>query len=290
MGNEDFVEVWNWVLEAGDQILAIYQTDFAVKDKGGNDPVTEADLLASEFLQKKISERFPKHGFLSEEIRDNSDRLDKEWVWILDPIDGTREFVKKNDQFALSLGLVRNGTPVWGVIFNPATGEFFSKLDSTFFIKLTPPFFTAENLEKILLTSKSVFSHEDIDFGKEHKPILNVSYSEMKEGLFEDSFWKDGFEIKAMGSIAYKLGLLSAGHVDLIVSLKPKNEWDICGGISLLDEENFKYFPLKKDSNYSFNRKDTKSFGLVAGNKKAVGYLEKLVSISTLSERVKDKW
>lgn len=289
MEEQEFQEVWRWVLAVGDSILNIYRSDFEIRDKGGNDPVTEADLYASEFLYEKISKHFPSHGFLSEEKTDTNSRLDKEWVWILDPIDGTREFVKKNDQFALSLGLVRNGDPIWGIIFNPATGEFFSKGKHSFFAKLQAPYATDENFRTLVVESSSVL--HPLQDGKERKqkPILLVSVSEMKEGLFSDPFWSEDFELRAMGSIAYKLGLLSAGFIDIIVSLKPKNEWDICGGISLLDEENFIYFPLK-DKPYQFNQKTTLSFGLVAGKKSAVNYLESKIDFHQLSLKVKERW
>ncbi|MGV3666246.1 MAG: 3'(2'),5'-bisphosphate nucleotidase CysQ [Leptospira bouyouniensis] len=289
MEEQDFHEVWRWVLTVGDSILKIYKSDFQIRDKGGNDPVTEADLFASEFLLDKISNRFPGHGFLSEEKLDSSSRLDKEWVWILDPIDGTREFVKKNDQFALSLGLVRNGEAIWGIIFNPATGEFFSKGKHCFFAKLQTPFATEENFRTLVVESSSILHPLQDEIELKKKPILLVSFSEMKEGLFNDPFWNEAFEIRSMGSIAYKLGLLSAGFIDLIVSLKPKNEWDICGGIALLDEENFTYFPLK-DKPYSFNQKTTLSFGLVAGKKKAVEYLESKIDFHQLSLKVKERW
>ncbi|EKJ85249.1 myo-inositol-1(or 4)-monophosphatase [Leptospira meyeri] len=289
MEEKDFQEVWRWVLSVGDSILSIYKSDFQIRDKGGNDPVTEADLFASEFLFERISLRFPNHGFLSEEKTDTNRRLDKEWVWILDPIDGTREFVKKNDQFALSLGLVRNGEAVWGVIFNPATGEFFSKIRNTFFAKLQHPFSTEENFRTLVVESGSVLHPLEELKPVSSKPVLLVSLSEMKEGLFSDSFWNEDFEIRSMGSIAYKLGLLSAGFIDLIVSLKPKNEWDICGGIALLDEENFTSFPLK-DKGYHFNQSNTLSYGLVAGKKTAVQYLESKIDIHQLSLKVKERW
>lgn len=290
MVDEDFERVWSWILEIGDEILGIYNSDFLVTDKGGNDPVTEADLRASEFLNQKIEGHFPSHGFLSEEKKDDNLRLEKEWVWILDPIDGTREFVKKNDQFALSLGLSRSGVPIWGIVFNPATGEFFSKSQFTFNVKLSPPFATDKNRELLLQGSKIPSEISNQSYSREDKPILIVSASEKKEGLFDAPFWNEDFKIQAMGSIAYKLGLLSAGHFDLIVSLKPKSEWDICGGIALLDENQFKAYPLAQETNYAFNQKDTKSYGLVAGKTNAVSFLENIISREDLSKQVKNSW
>ncbi|GBF49033.1 inositol monophosphatase family protein [Leptospira ryugenii] len=285
-----FIEVWDWVLQIGDRVLAIYRSDFSVTDKGGNDPVTEADLWTSEFLYEKISKEFPDHGFLSEEKKDNEDRLEKEWVWILDPIDGTREFVKKNDQFALSLGLVRSGIPIWGIVFNPATGELFSKNGHTFQTKLKAPYHNQQNLEEIRRSAKIPAEISQIAFTSSELPLLYVSGTELREGLFDHADWRNHFQIQAMGSIAYKLGLLSSGQIDLIVSLKPKSEWDICAGVALLSSQDFEVRELKTLKEYHFNGKFTKTYGLLAGKKSAVEYLKSKIDLESLTKQVRDSW
>ena len=84
------------VLKAGKIVREIYNSSFEVSWKSKDDPLTEADLLANKEILSNIQTIFPGDGILSEEIADNSDRLSKDRVWILDPIDGTREFVQKN--------------------------------------------------------------------------------------------------------------------------------------------------------------------------------------------------
>lgn len=187
----------------------------------------------------------------------------------MDPIDGTREFVAKNPEFAISLGLTYKGNVILGIIFNPATGEMFLKErdENLKFYFLKPPFLNYPKLLSTVVETQITNSRNRL------KPNLSVSFSEFKAGLFSDPFWKTEYNISPVGSIAYKLGLLSIGKSDLVISFKPKNEWDICGGLGLLDPNLFSFFPLLDQEFYSFNQANTRSYGLVAGLKSEVNAL-----------------
>lgn len=93
----------------------------AVERKAGGDPVTEADWRVNETLYNALPRE--GEGWLSEETVDDLDRLDKSRVWVVDPLDGTREFVEGLPEWSVSVGLVENGQPVAGGILNPATGQ-----------------------------------------------------------------------------------------------------------------------------------------------------------------------
>ena len=110
---------------AGSAINDIAAHGFETRDKGGNDPVTTADLEADRILRDHLLGNFPADGWLSEETRDDPVRLSKPRVWIVDPIDGTREFVQGTPEFAVSVALVEDGVPVVAAVLNPATGERF---------------------------------------------------------------------------------------------------------------------------------------------------------------------
>lgn len=249
--------------KAGAEINRIYHSDFSVQSKGKEGPVTEADLLANRIIVEAIESHYPQDGILSEEVKDNKRRLSCEYVWILDPIDGTREFIAKNGEFALSLGLTKNGQPIAGVIFNPARNLWVEKTESGDYPK--PGI-------------------------KNQKPKLAVSRTEAKEGLFEDAFWSQSFEFVMMGSIAYKLGLLSIGEFDIVISFKPKSEWDICGGLALLDPKRFYFRSLIENQPYSFNKVDTRSYGLLAGEKSVVDELLQMLPKQELASKVKYEW
>src|SRR5438477_2059887 len=99
---------------------------FKVGSKGRDNPVTSTDLAADRAIKKMLMSAFPDYGWLSEETADSSDRLGRERVWIVDPLDGTKEFINKIPEFCVSIALAERGKPVLGVIYNPITREMFS--------------------------------------------------------------------------------------------------------------------------------------------------------------------
>jgi myo-inositol-1(or 4)-monophosphatase len=123
----DLVDFLEELAEAsGEAILPFFRTRLSVTDKAGNgafDPVTEADRAAEVVIRNRIRERFPHHGLLGEEF--GSDRIDAEFVWVVDPIDGTRAFLCGLPVWGTLIGLKRNGSPVLGMMHQPYTGERF---------------------------------------------------------------------------------------------------------------------------------------------------------------------
>ena len=111
--------------KAGDIIMKYYKTDYEINEKGYQNPVTTADKKADSFLKKTLLDARPDYGWLSEETIDSTSRLSKERVWIVDPLDGTKEFIEGVSQFVVSVGLVQNGKPIVGVLHNPVTNETF---------------------------------------------------------------------------------------------------------------------------------------------------------------------
>ncbi len=111
---------------AGDILLNYFKADYEVRDKGFHNPVTTADYASNHYLEERLRESFPTYGWLSEETADTRDRLSKERVWVVDPLDGTKEFIEGLPQFVVSIALAEKGWPVVGVLHNPVTGETFS--------------------------------------------------------------------------------------------------------------------------------------------------------------------
>ena len=94
-------------------------------DKEDATPVTEADLAIDQFIQKEIAKNFPQDACLSEEAKDNKKRLEQDYVWIIDPIDGTKGFIQENGEFAVMIGLTYKGKTSFGVVALPASNEIF---------------------------------------------------------------------------------------------------------------------------------------------------------------------
>lgn len=112
-------------LKARDAILEIYNKPFDVEIKSDNSPVTLADKTADKIIHDFLKSQFPNHWFLTEESDDDLSRIDKEFVWIIDPVDGTKDFVAKDGGFTTNIALCRNHKLVLGVVIVPLTGEIY---------------------------------------------------------------------------------------------------------------------------------------------------------------------
>ncbi|HEX4783496.1 MAG TPA: 3'(2'),5'-bisphosphate nucleotidase CysQ [Candidatus Sulfotelmatobacter sp.] len=180
--------------------------------KIGHDPVTEADRALDAVLCENLLRE--GEGWLSEETADSASRLDKERVWIVDPLDGTREFVIGLPEFGVSIGCVESGVPVAGGIYNPATHEtFLGAIDAG----------VLYNGQPVRASQRTALEGA----------LILASRSEVKRGDWKP--FEDGrFRIQPMGSVAYKLALVAAGRADVTFTLTPKNEWDIMAGVALV--------------------------------------------------------
>jgi len=180
--------------------------------KAGHDPVTEADRAVDAVLRANLLRA--DEGWLSEESADDLSRLDKSRVWVVDPLDGTREFVLGLPEFCVSIGYVENGKPVAGGIYNPATKEtILGSIDSGVLYNGKP----AHPSQRETLQGA----------------LILASRSEVKRGEWQQ-FQGGDFEVRAMGSVAYKLALVAAGRADVTFTLTPKNEWDVAAGAALV--------------------------------------------------------
>ncbi|MFZ0300670.1 MAG: 3'(2'),5'-bisphosphate nucleotidase CysQ [Candidatus Sulfotelmatobacter sp.] len=229
-------------LEASRKVFARF-TPGAIEAeyKVGHDPVTEADRALDAVLRKELLRR--GEGWLSEESIDDPIRLQRSRVWVVDPLDGTREFVQGIPEFCVSIGYVENGRPVAGGICNPATNEIF------------------------LGSVKSGVTYN----GKPAKPsqrktldgaLVLASRSEVKRGEWK-AFENSGFKIRPMGSVAYKLALVSAGLADVTFTLTPKHEWDVVAGAALVQSSGGFVSTLEK-TDLIANRRDPLLSGLLA--------------------------
>ena len=200
-------------LDAAREVFARFTPGaVAIEYKAGHDPVTEADRAVDAVLRQNLLR--DGEGWLSEETADNPSRLDKQRVWIVDPLDGTREFVLGLPEFCVSIGFIENGKPVAGGIYNPATQEtFLGSVDSGVLYNGQP----ARASQRTTLDGALVLA----------------SRSEVKRGEWKP-FENGPLKVQAMGSVAYKLALVAAGLADVTFTLTPKNEWDVAAGAALV--------------------------------------------------------
>ena len=235
----------NASLKAGEIIMQYYCDDYEIKEKGYHNPVTTADKEADSYLKSTLMSARSQYGWLSEETVDSKNRLNKEKVWIVDPLDGTKEFIEGVPQFVVSIALVEKGIPIIGVLHNPVTKETFH---------------AAKGEGAYLNQGQYRCSIKD---STRDMVILN-SRSETRRGLWEP-YKKHFKELRPIGSVAYKMGLTAIGKADIFATLRPKNEWDICAGTCLINEAGGKVINLNgKDITFN-NQKTLIEPGLIAG-------------------------
>jgi myo-inositol-1(or 4)-monophosphatase len=200
-------------LEIAREILLGFTSGSAsVMLKEGGDPVTDADRAVNTALAAFLPR--PGEAWLSEESADDASRLEARRVWVVDPLDGTREFVMGLKEWAVSVALVIDGAPLVGGVCNPGTGD------------------TIVGAVGLGVTnagrSVSIRPTATLD-GAE----VLASRSEYERGEWT-AFADAAFEIRPCGSVAYKLALVAAGQIDATWTLVPKHEWDVAAGVALV--------------------------------------------------------
>ena len=202
--------------EAGAVIRSLYGTGIAVVEKGDrrDSPLTAADTRANEILAERIGAAFPADGWLSEESVDTAERFGKRRVWIVDPLDGTKEFVRQIPELAVAIGLVEDGVPIVGVTYNPIRDEMYAAARGVGATRNGRPVRVSDTRELRLAR-------------------ILASRSETKRGEWDR--FRGAFEIDLCGSVAYKLARVGAGIGDATFTLTPKNEWDICASACVIE-------------------------------------------------------
>ena len=229
-------------LRTAEAVLTRYTPGrIAARAKAGGDPVTEADIEVNE----KLHEILPRvgEGWLSEETRDDKNRLSCRNVWVVDPIDGTREFVIGLPEWCVSIGWIEDGRPIAGGILNPAAGHLIlGSLETGVTLNGQP----VEPRSTDSLANATVLA----------------SRSEVKRGEWQQYEDRE-FAVTPMGSVAYKLGRVAAGLDDATWTLVPKHEWDVAAGCALVEAAGGRVF-IPTSHELAFNRPHPKFPGLVA--------------------------
>jgi myo-inositol-1(or 4)-monophosphatase len=229
---------------AGRAIRSFYGRDVRVDQKGESGPVTEADLASNACIQNLLTKAFPDDGWLSEETVDGAERLAKSRVWIIDPLDGTWEFTTGVPEFVVSIGLSVDGIATLGVLYNPITEETFSGIRGAG---------AWLNQAPIRISSESVLASS----------TFCVSRTEAGKGLLKR--FEGLLHLQPMGSVAYKCGLVAAGRYEGLFTHNPRNEWDICAGVALIESAGGRVTD-RQGRPYRFNQADPLKRPLIATN------------------------
>jgi 3'(2'), 5'-bisphosphate nucleotidase len=210
-------------LEAGALIRGFHASGIAVDRKAGNEPVTQADRDANALLVAGLSAAFPDYGMLSEEAPDDGTRLTRERVWMIDPIDGTQDFIRGDSGFATMIGLLDGELPALGVVYQPLP-------DRLYFATRWQGAFCREGTDApVRLYVSTVSDPADI------RMVASKSHREEVIDRVRDELGiRDELNV---GSVGLKLGLIARGDRDLYVNPSGHSKlWDTCGPQAILDE------------------------------------------------------
>ncbi|MBA7589910.1 3'(2'),5'-bisphosphate nucleotidase CysQ [subsurface metagenome] len=247
--NIDIQEINSIAKEAGNELMEIYQQDFNIKFKKDYSPLTKADLKSNEIITNRLKNLYPNIPILSEENESVSYNIRKNWeyFWLIDPLDGTKEFIKKNGEFTVNIALIHKDTPVLGVIYAPALNLlYYAQKDKGAFKQeknKNPqrlPIFIHSNNNDILkiIVSKSHYNQETKEF------VNNLKNQ-----------YKKDIEFIHIGS-SLKFCLIAEGKADIYPRLAPTMEWDTAAGQIIVKEARGKVFKFNTQESLKYNKQN----------------------------------
>jgi 3'(2'), 5'-bisphosphate nucleotidase len=211
--------------QAGDKIMEVYKNGFDIETKSDDSPVTTADLAANAHIEKALKKLSPLFPLLSEESATQSfeERAARETYWLVDPLDGTKEFIKRRDSFTVNIALIHHNKPILGVVYAPAldvlyfackgAGCFKQKGDND-----------AVRIQARKMPATPVFAGSRSHAGKTLSKFLANVKAEMGD-----------YELVSMGS-SLKMCMVAEGSADLYPRLGLTSEWDTAAAHCIVEE------------------------------------------------------
>jgi len=237
----DLAEIVNIAQDAGNAIMKIYKRDFSIEYKDDKSPLTEADTKSNEIICSALERLYPNIPIMSEENKqtDYDERKNWDYYWCIDPIDGTKEFIKKNDEFTVNIALIHKDTPVLGVVYAPAIDEMYKakKGEGAFKNDQKLPLKHNEHPKEKLfvVASKSHLSEETQDF---------INQLDAKE-----------IEQVSKGS-SLKLCMVAEGVADIYPRLAPTMEWDTAAADAVVREAGKMTYQFENNKPMLYNKEN----------------------------------
>lgn len=242
------------VLVAGSVIIEIYNKDFKIAFKEDESPLTMADQEANVKIEQILKKTLIP--IISEESRQLPYEMRKDWqyCWIVDPLDGTKEFIKKNDEFTVNIALVENGKPLMGVIFAPALNElYFGNIfeSKSYKAKVNP----GDSLEMVHNKSTAIAPGKNQEV---YRVVGSRSHMNDETLLFLDQLKEktnQKIDIISKGS-SLKLCLVAEGAADAYARFAPTMEWDIAAGHAICNAVGLKVRQQNSDEELQYNKEN----------------------------------
>ncbi len=205
---------------AGDILMSIYDTDFSVEMKGESDPVTLADKKANAYLVGELRKLLPGDGVVAEESPDLSDAIGKKLCWYVDPLDGTKEFIAKNGEFAVMLGLAVEGKAKVGVVYQPVHDKLYQGIVGDRGTAGGAWLEHRGERRPLQVSNREDTSQLRLVASRSHRP---PEIDALAAELGTD-------DIVQSGSVGLKIGMIAEQRADLYVHPSDRSsQWDCCG-------------------------------------------------------------
>ena len=233
--------------DAGREILAVYQSDFEVEAKSDASPLTEADLRSHRLILGRLAERYPEIPVLSEESAEQAPyETRRQWrlYWLVDPLDGTKEFVKRNGQFTVNIALIEDGRPIAGVVHAPA-------LDLLYWAGADGAFKSEQGGAPVRLKRRpSASSDRLVVIGSRSHPTPEMAdYVEEQRSRYSE------VDFLAVGS-SLKLCMLAENKADVYPRFGPTMEWDTAAAHAVLRAAGGKVVSYETGQELPYNKAD----------------------------------
>lgn len=234
-------EIKNIALSAGRLIMQIYEKDFSVEYKDDNSPLTQADTKSNELICDRLKSLYPEIPIMSEENKQVAYEIRKDWdcYWCIDPIDGTKEFIKKNGEFTVNIALICKGEPVLGVVYAPALQElyFAKKAEGAYKNGQRLPLYTNDNPKQKLSV------------------VASKSHLSSETQAFIDSLDAKEIEQVSKGS-SLKLCMVAEGSADIYPRLAPTMEWDTAAADAIVREAGKMTYQFESQEPLMYNKEN----------------------------------
>jgi len=246
MNQIDIEQLKKIALAAGKEILKIYETDFNVEYKDDKSPLTAADKAANDVIVEGLNQMENNIPIISEEIKAMEYAQRKDWglCWIVDPLDGTKEFLKRNGEFTVNIALIDNGKPIAGVVYVPVTDEYYyaDETGKAYYQK-------AEESPKQISVKTPDNSSVTIMGSRSHMNEATEQYVNEQKQKFEN------VEFIAAGS-SLKLCKVADGTAHLYPRFAPTMEWDTAAGQAVVEAAGGKVLRHPEMTPLLYNKKD----------------------------------
>ena len=253
--------IFKIIKKAGKEILRVYKSDdFLVEIKSDETPLTIADKKSNQIILNGLKELFPEIPILSEESKKIPYGKRKSWkyLWLVDPLDGTKEFIKKNGEFSINLALIKEHKSVFGLLYFPVSGLLYYaikgkgvfKIDVNGKISKLPIVRTNKNDKKGLIR---------VTYSRSHCNQDTKDYIEKIKGYYQN------VQLISVGS-ALKLAWLAEGKADIYPRLAPTMEWDIAAGQIILEESGGRLLEFYKKTPLIYNKEKLQNRWFIASN------------------------